>query len=63
MPPSLSFMGTMKSQWREELEEAFKSKNTCISEAGQHCPWQVLIRPVHKSLRSRVFNYHHDEKA
>lgn len=56
-------MGTMKSQWREELEEAFKSKNTCISEAGQHCPWQVLIRPVHKSLRSRVFNYHHDEKV
>lgn len=55
-------MGTIKSQWSGDLEETFKSKNTCMSEAGQCHLWQVFVRPVHKSLHSGVFIYHNDKK-
>lgn len=51
----------MKSQWSEDLEETFKSKNTCVAEAGQRRLWQVFVRPVHKSLHSGVI-YHSDKK-
>lgn len=54
MPPLLSFMETMKSQWGEKLEETFKSKNTL---GQQCCLWQVFIASVHKNLHSTMFNY------
>lgn len=60
MPPPLSFMETMKSQWGEKLEETFKSKNTRWQDSVvfSRCSPHLFM----KTCNSTMFNYLNDEK-